>query len=72
MLAAEKWNGVEGAFREFMHQMSSQYYIGYFSSNSKRDGTLRKIEVKLSKTGKSRLGNPKIQHRRAYIAPRSL
>jgi Ca-activated chloride channel family protein len=71
LLSVEKLKGIENAFREFMRQMSSQYYIGYFSSNPKRDGTLRKIEIKLSKAGRSRLGNPKIQHRRAYIAPRS-
>ena len=69
VLSAEKLKGVEGAFREFMRQMTSQYYLGYFSSNPKRDGGLRNIEVKLSRNGKLQLGNLKIQHRRAYVAP---
>jgi VWFA-related protein len=37
------------AFEEIAKELGSQYSIGYYSTNAKRDGKFRKIEVKVKK-----------------------
>jgi Ca-activated chloride channel homolog len=54
---------LDAAFREIGQELRSQYYLGYFSSNPTRDGSYRKIEIKV-KDNKLRLNN-----RRGYFAP---
>jgi VWFA-related protein len=49
------------AFDQIAAELRSQYSLGYTSTNAKRDGTFRKIEIK-SKAGK-------VQARRGYYAP---
>lgn len=49
-------------FREIQDEMRNQYSIGYESTNSKRDGTFRHIEIK---TGNSEY---KVQAREGYYA----
>jgi Ca-activated chloride channel homolog len=39
------------AFAEVAKELSNQYSIGYYSSDNKRDGKFRKVEVKLTKPG---------------------
>jgi Ca-activated chloride channel family protein len=39
------------AFDEIARELSSQYSIGYYSTNAKHDGKFRKIEVKVVKPG---------------------
>jgi Ca-activated chloride channel family protein len=54
---------LDAAFREIGQELRSQYNIGYISSNSKRDGGYRKIEVRLSEK------NVKLNFRKGYFAP---
>jgi VWFA-related protein len=51
---------IKDAFDQIANELRSQYSIGYTPTNSKRDGTFRKIEIK-TKAGK-------IQARRGYYA----
>jgi Ca-activated chloride channel family protein len=37
------------AFEQIAKELASQYSIGYYSTNPKRDGKFRKVEVKLAK-----------------------
>ena len=54
---------LDSAFREIAQELRSQYYLGYISNNPKRDGSYRKIEIKV-RDGKLRLSN-----RKGYFAP---
>lgn len=56
---------LEDAFRQINQELRSQYNLGYLSSNQKRDGTYRKIEIKLGEK------NVKLNYRKGYYAPAS-
>jgi VWFA-related protein len=49
-------------FRELQEEMRSQYAIGYVPSNSTKDGSYRKIEIRLSRK------DLKVQARKGYYA----
>ena len=51
------------AFREIAEELRTQYSLGYTSSNTRRDGSFRKIQVKI------RNRNYKVLARRGYYAP---
>ena len=42
-------NNLESAFSEVARELASQYSIGYYSSDERRDGKFRKVQVKLTK-----------------------
>lgn len=42
---------LEYAFAEVARELASQYSIGYYSTDDRRDGKFRKIEVKITKPG---------------------
>jgi len=44
-------NNLESAFSEVARELASQYSIGFYSSDERRDGKFRKIQVKLTKPG---------------------
>jgi len=52
------------AFQQIANELRTQYLLGYTPSNSKLDGTFRKIAVKVPHQG-----NVKISARRGYYAP---
>ena len=54
---------LENAFREINQELRSQYSIGYVSTNPKRDGSYRKLEIKV------RERNMELNHRKGYYAP---
>ena len=54
---------LEDAFRQINQELRSQYNIGYLSSNTKRDGTYRKVEIKIAEKGL------KLSYRKGYYAP---
>jgi Ca-activated chloride channel family protein len=56
---------LDDAFRQINQELRSQYNLGYLSSNLQRDGSYRKIEIKLAEKGL------KISYRKGYYAPRS-
>ena len=51
------------AFQQIARELRTQYLLGYTPTNTKLDGTFRKIEVKV------RTGNVKVDARRGYYAP---
>jgi VWFA-related protein len=58
-------NGFQDAFQRIVDDNSSYYVMGYYSTNDRRDGRFRKIEVKLpNKAGLS------VRARKGYVAPR--
>ena len=58
-------NSFDKALARIVSENSSYYVIGYYSTNSKTDGSVRKNEVKLVRKGLKAL------YRASYFAPRS-
>ena len=54
---------MEKAFDEISTELRSQYVLGYYPSNPKRDGTFRKIKVEVHRP------DVKILARKGYYAP---
>ena len=54
------------AFRQVAEDIGTQYSIGYYSTNTARDGTYRKISVQV-RTVK----DAQVRAREGYQAPRS-
>lgn len=61
-----KKDDLEMAFQEINRELRSQYYVGYISSNGRKDGSYRTIQVKLE--GRKGLN---VRHRKGYFAPSS-
>jgi VWFA-related protein len=59
-----KFDKLKQAFDQISQELRSQYNIGYTPTNSKRDGTFRKIEIRTKQSGY------KIQARAGYYAMR--
>jgi len=60
-----KVDELDDAFRQINHELRSQYNIGYLSNNSARDGSYRKIEIKVQE------GDLRLNYRKGYYAPKS-
>jgi Ca-activated chloride channel family protein len=56
---------LEDNFRQINQELRSQYNIGYVSTNPRRDGSYRKIEIKVAERGL------KLNYRKGYYAPAS-
>jgi VWFA-related protein len=56
---------LEKAFDEIAEELSSQYVLGYYPTNEKRDGTFRKIQVEAISHPEAR-----VTARKGYYAPR--
>ena len=54
---------IEKAFDEISEELRSQYVLGYYPANNKRDGAFRKIKVEVSRP------DAKILARKGYYAP---
>jgi VWFA-related protein len=54
---------LDDVFKDLQEELRSQYSISYTPTNSKRDGTFRKIEVRAG------VKDMKVQTRKGYYAP---
>ncbi|MBI1745863.1 MAG: VWA domain-containing protein [Acidobacteria bacterium] len=59
-----KADDLDMTFRQISEELRSQYSVGYISTNTKRDGTYRGLQVKLIDNKRLR-----IRHRKGYYAP---
>lgn len=57
---------LDKVYGQVLAELRAQYTIGYLSTNGKRDGTWRKVDVKLNKPGARGL---RIRARKGYFAP---
>jgi VWFA-related protein len=57
-------NDFKTAFERVVRDSSNYYLLGYYPTNTRRDGRLRRIEVKVNRPG------VKVFARKAYIAPK--
>ncbi|MGH9584362.1 MAG: VWA domain-containing protein, partial [Bryobacteraceae bacterium] len=65
MFAVSRKHPLNEAFREIQDEMRNQYSIGYESTNTKRDGTFRHIEIKANNSAY------RVQARSGYYATRN-
>jgi VWFA-related protein len=63
VVAVRNEKGLEKAFDEISTELRSQYVLGYYPANTKRDGTFRKIKVDVSRP------DAKVLARKGYYAP---
>lgn len=63
LIVVRSEKSLEKAFDEISEELRSQYILGYYPSNEKRDGTFRKIKVDIAKP------DMKVLARRGYYAP---
>jgi VWFA-related protein len=63
VIQAKNERDTSEAFQQIARELRTQYLLGYTPTNTKLDGTFRKIEVKV------RTGNVKVDARRGYYAP---
>ncbi len=61
-IMTENISELHDAFADVLAELSNQYLIGYTSTNTKRDGTLRRIKVEVE-------GHHHVRARDAYRAP---
>ena len=54
---------LEKAFDEISEELRSQYVLGYYPTNEKRDGSFRKIQVEVDQP------DVKVLARKGYYAP---
>jgi hypothetical protein len=57
-------NDFDGAFERVVRENSSYYMLGYYSTNERRDGRFRRIEVRVKRPGLQ------VRSRKGYVAPR--
>lgn len=57
---------IEDVYDTIVAQIRSQYTLGFVSTNTRRDGRWRKVEVKVKRAG---LDRPRVQARKGYFAP---
>ena len=62
-LAVIDTNDLSGGMRRIADDLAAYYLLGYYSTNTKSDGTLRKITVRTKANGKA------VRARREYRAP---
>lgn len=62
-LAIVDTNDLAGGLRRIVNDVSAYYVLGYYSTNTKMDGTYRHISVKVSRPGLN------VRARRGYFAP---
>jgi VWFA-related protein len=62
--AAINRNDFAGAFDRVVRDNSTYYMVGYTSTNDRRDGRFRRIEVRVKRPGLQ------VRSRRGYVAPR--
>jgi len=63
VIAVRSEKSLEKAFDELTEELRSQYVLGYYPTNTRRDGNFRKIKVEVDKP------DAKVLTRRGYYAP---
>ena len=56
---------IEEAYDRILSQIRAQYSLGYISSNTRRDGRWRKVEIKVRRPG---IDGARVQARKGYFA----
>lgn len=57
-------NDLNGAFRQIIQDNSSYYVLGYYSTDERRDGRFREVQVRVTRPGLQ------VKARKGYVAPK--
>jgi Ca-activated chloride channel family protein len=57
---------LDGVYGKVAAEIDAQYSMGYVSTNTKTDGTWRKVEIRVTRPG---LKDVKVRTRQGYFAP---
>jgi VWFA-related protein len=63
VIVVQSQKSIEQAFDQISEELRSQYVLGYYPTNTKRDGTFRKIQVEVKEP------DMKVLARKGYYAP---
>lgn len=67
-IMSDKPENINHAFNNLIDHLRTRYSIGFVSTNTKRDGSFRKLKVDVSSPVRQREGNLVVKTRRGYIA----
>src|SRR5947209_207125 len=67
----DKPENLDRTFDTLVEHLRTRYSMGFVSTNKKRDGTMRKLRLKVSPTVEKSQGKLAVKTRRSYIAPKS-
>lgn len=66
-IMSDKPDVIDRAFNNLIDHLRTRYSIGFVSTNTKRDGSFRKLKVDVSPSVRKREGNLVVKTRRGYI-----
>jgi VWFA-related protein len=67
---SDKPEYLDRAFNDLVSHLRTRYSVGFVSTNTKRDGSFRKLKVEVSKEAQDSRGKLVVKTRRGYIAGR--
>jgi VWFA-related protein len=70
-IMSDKPENIDRAFNNLVDHLRTRYSIGFVSTNSKRDGSLRKLKLDVAQSAQQREGRLVVKTRRGYVAPRA-
>ena len=68
-LLADKPENLNTTFQTLMDHLRSRYNLAFVSSNKKRDGSTRKLNIDLAPPIQKSQGKLVVKARRSYVAP---
>lgn len=66
----DKPENLDQTFNTLVEHLRTRYSMGFVSTNKKRDGTVRKLRLKVSPAVEKSQGKLAVKTRRSYIAPK--
>ena len=66
----DKPENLDATFAKLVEHLRTRYSMGFTSTNKKRDGTVRKLHLKVAPAVEKSQGKLAVKTRRSYVAPK--